>query len=274
MTGCGAVAAPLRLATDAEITDFAERIKAYAGVSRLRWVVAAPTLLQAANIVAAVKQHLAAPDRNLTASVRIEALPPGPENAPVAWVEPRIGQDAEEATCSWQVWVSDPDLPSGSKSPAPLPLAPGDKVPVGPAATFRVGFTGLVQSQLYALGETRAGEIRDLAQVPDVNIPISPREGTELLVLVRARHPVSFFESVRAALDKTGGIRRNLGQAFGLRATVLGPRRGIGANVQLVDPGMIVRGMEGAEPGPARAVAPAQDAVAETCLFSLIPTGG
>lgn len=268
-------AAPLKLAGDADIAAFAQRIKAYAGVSRLRWVVAAPTVLEAANLVAAVGQRLPPPDRNLLAGVRIEAMASGAAGtAPIAWVEPRVGQAADEASCSWQVWVSDPDLPSISTPPAPLPLAPGDKVPVGASATFRVGFTGLLQSQLYALGETRTGDIRDLAQAPDVNIPVTPGEGTELLVLVRSRHPVSFFEGVRTALEGTGGARRNLGEAYGLRSTVLGPRRGIGANVQLVDPGMIVQDGQGPRDRPALALSQKKDAVSETCIFSLVPSGG
>jgi hypothetical protein len=168
------------------------------------------------------------------------------------------------------VWVTDPDAPSLS-SAANVPLAPNDRLPVGPSATFRVGYTGLLQSKLYAFGETRPGDIRDLASAPDVNIPVS--SGGETILLAMARQPAPFLEGIHSALSSSAGRRRDLGKQFALRENLLGRGRGIGANIQVVTPNMVIaRNDIGDAPPPSPPTGEGRSAdLMETCLFSLVP---
>ncbi len=272
-------AAPATLATDADVAAFAARVKAYAGASRVRWVVAAPTRADAEALIANIASRLAPEDRSLIARVKAQSFAENPDVAPgasvpIAWMAPQIGQTQGGPACSWQVWVSDPDAPSVSSGAANVPLAPNDKLPVGPAATFRVGYTGLLQSKLYAFGETRPGDIRDLANAPDVNIPVATGTGGETILLAMARQPAPFLEGIRTALSASAGQRRDLGKQFALRENLLGRGRGIGANIQLVAPNMVVLKNEAGAPmpDPGAHLADARGGdLMETCLFSLIP---
>ena len=56
-----------------------------------------------------------------------------------------------------------------------------------------------------------------------------------------ARQPAPFLEGIRTALSASAGQRRDLGKQFALRENLLGRGRGIGANIQLVAPNMVVR---------------------------------
>jgi hypothetical protein len=273
-----ACATPATLANDADVAAFAAKVKAYAGASRVRWVVAAPSHADAEALIASIASHLAPEDRQLIARIKAESFAENPDIAPggsvaIAWIAPQIGQTHGGPACSWQVWVTDPDAPSASSSAANVPLAPNDRLPVGPSATFRVGYTGLLQSKLYAFGETRPGDIRDLASAPDVNIPVSTNGETILLAM--ARQPAPFLEGIRSALSSSAGQRRDLGQQYALRENLLGRGRGIGANIQLVAPNMVVARNEAGgppppDPGERFAEARSGDLM-ETCLFSLTP---
>jgi hypothetical protein len=275
-----AAAAPAVLANDADVTAFAERVKAYAGASRVHWVVAAATRAGAEALIADIALHLAPEDRPLLARVSAQSFAENPDIAPgasipVGWMAPQTAQAQNGSRCSWQVWVSDPSVPSAAAGGVSVPLAPNDKLPVGAAATFRIGYTGLLQSKLYAFDETQPGVIRDLASAPDVNIPVATGPGGETILLAMARNPAPFLEGIKTALAASAGQRRDLGKEYALRETLLGKGRGIGANIQQVMPNMVVaQGDANKQPKPV-AIARAADAHAgelmETCLFSLTP---
>jgi hypothetical protein len=147
-----------------------------------------------------------------------------------------------------------------------VPLSANDHLPVSPAATFRIGYTGLLQTKLYAFGETAPGAIRDLAAAPDVNIPVSG--GPETILLAISRQPAPYLERIRTALASSAGERRDLGKDFALRDNLLGKGRGIGANIQAVTSNMVL-----AKDDTTAAVRaenqPVTGDLAETCLFSL-----
>ncbi|WP_158814855.1 hypothetical protein [Methylocapsa sp. S129] len=273
-----AFGAPAILANDSDITAFAQRVKAFAGASRVRWVVAATTKADAEALVANIGLHLLPDDRTLLARVKAQTFAENPEVAPgasipIAWMIPQAGLAQGGPACSWQVLVSDPSFPSLAAAGVSVPLAPNDKLPVGADATFRVGYTGLLQSKLYAFDETQPGAIRDLASAPDVNIPVAIGPGGETILLAMARHPAPFLEGIRTALATSAGQRRDLGKEYALRENLLGKGRGIGANIQLVTPNMVVAKDEtGRQPKPnvvARADDPHAGELMETCIFSL-----
>jgi len=273
-------AAPATLANDADASAFAARVKAYAGASRVRWVVAAPTHADAEAVVANIASHLAPEDRGLISRVKAQSFAENPDVAPgasipIGWMSPQIGQAQNGPACSWQVWVSDPDAPSSPSGVAYVPLAPNDRLPVSPGATFRVGYTGLLQSKIYAFDETQPGAIRDLAIAPDVNIPVATGAGGETILLAMSRQPAPYLEGIRSALATSAGQRKDLGKQFALRDNLLGRGRGIGANIQLVAPNMVVvrneaTGLPRSDPG-ARFAASQSGDLMETCLFSLTP---
>jgi len=283
LAGGQACAAPATLANEADVAAFAAQVKAYAGASRVRWIVAAPTRADAEALVAKIASRLAPEDRQLIARVKAQSFAENPDVAPgasipIAWMAPQIGQAQGGPACSWQVWVSDPNAPSASSGAANVPLAPNDRLPVSPGATFRVGYTGLLQSKLYAFGETQPGDIRDLASAPDVNIPVATGAGGETILLAMARQPAPFLEGIRTALSASAGQRRDLGKQFALRENLLGRGRGIGANIQLVAPNMVVlknetSGLPMPEP-IARLPDSRSGELMETCLFSLTPAQG
>jgi hypothetical protein len=270
-----ASSAPAVLANDFDVTDFAQRVKAFAGASRVRWVVAASTKADAEALIANIGLHLSPEDRPLLSRVRAQTFSDNPDIAPgasipLAWMAPQTGQVQAGPACSWQVWVSDPSFPSVAAASVSVPLAPNDRLPVGADATFRVGYTGLLQSKLYAFDETQPGAIRDLASAPDVNIPVAAGPGGETIMLAIARQPAPFLEGIRTALAASAGQRRDLGKEYALR---LGNSRSIGANIQLVKPDMVLAKNEpGQQPKPdvvARSGEPRTGELMETCMFSL-----
>jgi hypothetical protein len=265
-----AKATPANLSNAGDVTAFASLIKAYSGASRIGWVVAAPTIAEADSLVASISLRLAPSDRMLIERVRAQTLSESPTAArdaagPIGWMESLAGRASAAATCSWQVWVADPTLPSLGSGPANIPLAPNDHLPVGSAATMRIGFTGLLQSKIYAFGETKPGAIRDLASAPDVNIPVAGGDA-ETILLATSRQPAPYLEGIRTALAASGGQRQDLGKEHALREGLLGHGRGIGANIQLVGPNMVVRNASAGA-----SATPRSGELMETCMYSLIP---
>jgi hypothetical protein len=261
-------ASPASLDTDAEMNAFAERVRAYADASLVRWTVVAPTRAEAEARIAAIIARLPPLDRGLASRL----IAQGDEQAHGArvYVTPQIG--ATPGACSWQVWVTDPDLPVAEGQTPVAPLASHDRMPVGPRATFRVGHFSLVQSKLYAFDETNPGAIRDLATVQNADIPV-PRAGSEdYIMLATARKAAPFLEGVKTALAASQGERRELGAEYALRERLLGAGRGIGANIEAVPSSMIAR--KSTIVASARTPAPteADDALMETCLYSLTPS--
>jgi hypothetical protein len=268
-----ATAAPAHLSKDADVAEFASLIKAYSNASRVNWVVAAPTLSAANAVLADISQHLEPGDQYLLQRVKAEsaessANPVEASNGPVGWIESQNARASSAPACSWQVWVADPAIPSAGQGAANIPLAPNDRLPVNAVATFRIGFTGLLQSKVYAFGETRPGSIRDLADSPDVNIPVAS-DAPETIVLAISRQPTPFLEEIRTALASSNGQRIELGKEHALRDSLLGRGRGIGANIQLVGPNMVTA-KTASKTVVASADTKAHDLI-ETCTFSLVP---
>jgi hypothetical protein len=267
-------AAPLTLANDSDFSTFADRLRAFADASRVRWVVAAKTRADAEAAVAALATRLAPLDRPLVSRIDARALadvaPKLADSAsPLAWmVAAGDTQGARQLACSWQVAVSDPAFPSVGDGPLAVSLAPNDRLPVGAAATFRVGHSGLLQSKLYAFDETRPGAIRDLATVADADIPVPVDSAGDTIVLAMARQTAPFLERVKSALAASDGERRDLGMEYALRDKLLGQGRGIGANIQLIPPSMLSAKKEVAATAEAR---PRPDPLMETCLYALTP---
>jgi hypothetical protein len=268
-----AVASPANLSSDADVASFAGLIRLYSSASRINWVVAAPTLAGANAVIANIGLHLPPNDQFLLQRVKPQSAADSPNvgeawSGPVGWMEPQNARASSAPACSWQVWVADPALPSAGPGPANIPLAPNDRLPVGAAATFRIGFTGLLQSKVYAFGETRPGAIRDLATAPDVNIPVAA-DDPETILLAISRQPTPFLEGIRSALAASGGQRLDLGKDHALRDNLLGRGRGIGANIQLVGPNMVIATAPN-KTNLASADTRANDLI-ETCAFSLMP---
>ncbi|HEY4924307.1 MAG TPA: hypothetical protein VII20_07835 [Roseiarcus sp.] len=282
VTNHAALAAPAVLANESDIAAFAARLKAFAGASRVRWLVAASSKADAEALVANIGLHMASEDRGLLARVKTQSFSDNPDIAPgtsipIAWMAPQTGQAPTNGACSWQVWVTDPSFPSLSAGGVSVPLAPNDRLPVGADATFRVGYTGLLQSKLYAFDETQPGAIRDLASAPDVNIPVAASPGGETILLAMARQPAPFLENIRSALAASAGQRRDLGKEYALREN-LSRARSIGANIQLVTPNMVIAKDETKRSPKPDAIARAGDQrsgeLMETCLFSLTRAQG
>jgi hypothetical protein len=267
-------AAPLTLASDADFAAFADRLRAFADASRVRWVVAAKTHADAQVAVAALANRLAPIDRPLVSRIDTRALADvAPKLAgaasPLAWmIAAGDGQGAKSLACSWQVAVSDPAFPTVGDAPLAVSLAPNDRLPVGAAATFRIGHSGLLQSKLYAFDETRPGAIRDLATVADADIPVTVDPAGDTIVLAMARQTAPFLERVKSALAASDGERRELGREFALRDKLNGQGRGIGANIQLIPPSMLSAKKDVVATGEAK---PRPDPLMETCLYALTP---
>ncbi len=240
-------------------------MQAYASASLVRWTIAAPTRAEAEAKIAAIVAELPLVDRGLATRLIAQAAPD--EAGAKGFVSPQIGTSGRGA-CSWQVWVSDPSLPTADGQTAMVPLASRDRLPVSPKATFRVGHFGLVQSKLYAFDETRPGAIRDLATAPDVDIPVPTTGSEDYIVLATARKSAPFLEGVRAALATSQGERRELGVEYALRERLLGAARGIGANIEAVPSSMIAP----KSTKLAAATAGRDDVLMETCLYALTPT--
>jgi hypothetical protein len=268
-------AAPLTLTGESDIAALADRVRAYAEASRVQWIVAAGAQADADAALAALTRHLPPADRYLLARVKAQTLAEAaPElagaAAPLAWIAPATGAALGPPACSWQVWVSDPAFPSPGAAPLAVPLAPNDRLPVGAAATFRVGHSGLLQSRLYAFDETRPGAIRDLAAVADVDIPVAAAPEGETIVLATARQSAPFLERLKSALAAADGERRDLGKDFALRDKLIGPGRGIGANILAIPPDMVAPKRPAMANGGARP-RPEDGALMETCLYALTP---
>jgi hypothetical protein len=267
-------AAPLALAGDADFAAFADRLRAFADASRVRWVVAAKTRADAEAAVASLANRLAPVDRPLVGRIDARALadvaPKLADSAsPLAWMIAAGESGAEgRLACSWQVAVSDPAFPTIGEGPLAVSLAPNDRLPVGAAATFRVGHSGLLQSKLYAFDETRPGAIRDLATVADADIPVAVDPAGETIILAMARQTTPFLERVKSALSASEGARRDLGKEFALRDKLIGQGRGIGANIQLIPPSMLSAKKEVATTAEPK---PRPDPLMETCLYALTP---
>ncbi len=267
-------AAPLALASDADYSAFADRLRAFADASRVRWVVAAKTRADAEAALASLANRLAPIDRPLNSRVEARALadvaPKLADSAtPLAWMATAGDSGAaNRLACSWQVAVSDPAFPTIGDGPLAVSLAPNDRLPVGAAATFRVGHSGLLQSKLYAFDETKPGAIRDLATVADADIPVPVDPVGDTIVLAMARQTAPFLERVKSALAASDGERRDLGKEYALRDKLLGQGRGIGANIQLIPPSMLSAKKEVAATAEA---SPRPDPLMETCLYALTP---
>jgi hypothetical protein len=267
-------AAPLPLAGDSDFAAFADRLRAFADASRVRWVVAAKTRADAEAAVAALAMRLAPVDRPLVSRIDARALAEVAPNladsaSPLAWmVAAGDGGAANRLACSWQVAVSDPAFPTVGDGPLAVSLAPNDRLPVGAAATFRVGHSGLLQSKLYAFDETRPGAIRDLATVADADIPVAVDPAGDTIILAMARQTAPFLERVKSALAASDGARRDLGKEFALRDKLIGQGRGIGANIQLIPPSMLSAKKEAAATTEAK---PRPDPLMETCFYALTP---
>jgi hypothetical protein len=267
-------AAPLALANDSDIAAFADRLRAFADASRVRWVVAAKTRADAEAAVASIANRLAPIDRPLVGRIDARALADvAPKlvdsESPLAWMVAAGDSDAAaRPACSWQVAVSDPKFPTVGDSPLAVSLAPNDRLPVGAAATFRVGHSGLLQSKLYAFDETKPGAIRDLATVADADIPVPVDPAGDTIILAMARQTAPFLERVKAALAASDGARRDLGKEFALRDKLIGPGRGIGANIQLIPPSMLSAKKDVVATTEAK---PRPNPLMETCLYALTP---
>ena len=267
-------AAPLTLASDSDFAAFADRLRAFADASRVRWVVAAKTRADAEAAVALIANRLAPSDRPLIGRIEARALadaaPKLADSAsPLTWmIAAGDSGAANRPACSWQVAVSDPGFPTVGDGPLVVSLAPNDRLPVGAAATFRVGHSGLLQSKLYAFDETRPGAIRDLATVADADIPVPIDPAGDTIILAMARQTAPFLERVKAALAASEGARRDLGKEFALRDKLIGPGRGIGANIQLVPPSMLSAKKDVVATAEAK---PRPDPLMETCIFALTP---
>jgi hypothetical protein len=267
-------AAPLALASDSDVAAFADRLRAFADASRVRWVVAAKTRADAEAAVASIANRLAPIDRPLIGRIDARALadvaPKLADSAsPLAWmIAAGDSGAANRLACSWQVSVSDPAFPTVGDRPLAVSLAPNDRLPVGAAATFRVGHSGLLQSKLYAFDETKPGAIRDLATVADADIPVAVDPAGDTIILAMARQTAPFLERVKAALAASEGARRDLGKEFALRDKLIGPGRGIGANIQLIPPSMLSAKKDVVATAEAK---PRPDPLMETCLFALTP---
>jgi hypothetical protein len=92
---------------------------------------------------------------------------------------------------------------------------------------------------------------------------------TETLVLVKARHPVPYYEQLKKNLEKERPPEVAGGQEIALADATLGPRRGIGSNIQLVTPDTIVRDVSKLGSAPEGQAATSDDFI-ETCNFTLV----
>jgi len=264
----GAGARPLDLSSDAGVSTLARWLVDYRAVAHAHWVIAAPDRATAEAKRAALSARLDPIDRDLLARVDMETS--SAATTPTAWMQPTLNSSNPAPKCAWQVWVADPAIPGPDEAPVMTPLAPNDRIPVSTAATFRVGHAGLLQSRLYAFGETQPGALRDLATAPDVNLPVVGEANGETIVLATSREPAPFLEGLKSALSDSRGERRDLGARYSLRDKVAGNDRGIGANIQAIPQTMI------AEPtaqktAPAAATDLSGAALLETCVYQMSP---
>ena len=268
-----APASPLPMDSEADLAGFMAKLREFRDASRVHWVIAARHRADALAELARVETQLSPSEKDLATRISAQTLDAAAEGAGdvVAWMQPQLGASGPANACSWQVWVTDPAFPSPAGEPISTPLAPNDRLPVGPSATFRVGHAGLLQSRLYAFGETHAGAIRDLATAPDANVPVATEPGGETIVLATSREATPFLESLKSALADSQGRRLDLGPKYALRDKVIGRSRGIGANIQAIPQSMIA---DLSSPAAANATARDEHAAGkllETCAYVLTP---
>jgi hypothetical protein len=263
-------AAPLVLDGAGGADRLAAAMTRYAGASQVTWVVSVADPAERARLLKDVADRLAETDPSLVERVRAETAARGAPTT--AWIE---AAPAPQGSCSWQVTLTDPAAPSPGDAPVAIPLAKGDRVPTTASATFVVGFSGPLQSTLYAFAETAPGAIRDLAAAPEFAIPVEA-SGEETLVLVRARKPVPYLDGLKTELAAVPGARGDLGEPNGLVQRFASRSRGIGALIQLMDPKMVVAQADvpAPQPEPQPEVPVAAADLIETCLYTLTPSAG
>ena len=269
-------AAPLTLSGDADFAALADRVRDYAEASRVKWIVAAATQADADAAVAALARHLTPADRYLVARVKAQTLADAAPDlagagAPLAWIAPQIGAAPGAPACSWQVWVSDPAFPSPGDAPLAVPLAAER-----PPARRRRGDVprrALRPAAIQALRLRRNAARRHPRprHRPDADIPVAAEPEGETIFLAMARQTAPFLERLKSALAASEGQRRDLGKDFALRDKLLGEGRGIGANIQVIPPGMVAPKQEKTANGDARPRSEGAGALMETCLFALTP---
>lgn len=275
---------PIRLDSPAGIERLATEMERYAGASRVRWSISAASAAEARRILAELAGRLGPGGSDLIERVGTTApqaslrslssnLDSGVGAGPTAVITVNAGPPVR---CSWSVTISDPVAPSGSRAGVQIPLETGDRVPVSDGATVEIGATGPLQFRHYAFGETRPGTIRDLAAAPEIAIPVAAE--TEQIVLVRTRQPVPFLDGLQVALASAPGTPKDLGRDAALAERFRSGARGIGANIQLLDPSMVIAEAPRPKPAPdapagngdeGMAVAKLGD-LAETCLYTLV----
>jgi hypothetical protein len=281
-----ALAAPLLLADEAALDRLAALVTAYKDTSRVRWVIEARDPADRARVLSGLAERLGAGRSDLLE--RVTAIGPVASTRSLAPARGTAETDgptahiafapAPDRPCSWRVTVADPAAPMRDRAALVIPLERGDVVPTSADATFEVGFAGPLQSTLYAFAETAPGALRDLAAAPEIAIPVES-SAAETLVLVRARRPVPFLDGIRNALGEHAGERAELGRNAALGERFRNGGRGIGANIQLVDPGMIVAQVETppqVEPAPEADEGASGDVqmvrsddLVETCLYTV-----
>jgi hypothetical protein len=283
-------AEPIALGDESSIDRFAALVTAYRDTSRVRWVVEAVDPDVRERILDGVVARLDPVDRHLVDRLTTT----GAVAATRSLASPGVGDAADAGTparawitiappperpCSWRVTVRDDRAPGSDPDGLAIPLERGDAIPTSESATIEVGFSGPLQSTLYAFAETAPGALRDLAAAPDIAIPVEAGD-EETLILVRARRPVPFLDGLRTTLEPHGGSRANLGRDAALGERLRNGGRGIGANIQLLDPGMVVAELEPAArpavepttpaaPAEEPAVALSRNDLVETCLYTV-----
>lgn len=273
LAGAGASAEPLKLQSDVDIAAFRDMLIAYRHASQVKWVVVGTSHAQAELAIAKLSLVLLDGDQELLTRIAAEAadasVTPALQSGPVAYVAREAV--APISNCSWRVSLQDPALPSLDAQPAEIGLAPNDSVPVSPQATFRLEHVGILQSTLYAFGETRPGNIRDLS-AHDANIPVAKGGETETLLLATARRPTAFYETIKTSLAGANGERRDLGPAQtvtgGDKVALAGQPRGIGAGISSVSSSMIVP--KGKKVDVGKGESSEADALLETCQYRLL----
>lgn len=236
-----AISAPILLPvssgsiTDAKSADAAvAAILAYRNVAAARWVIsgAQADAELVAKLLAARTGTVQTP---LKVAVSAVQRPGVVEFGLESSIEATLPVNPDQ--CPWGFAINDDKAPLRRVGMA-LPLSPGDEVPMHPGATFRITYQGPLQSVFYAFGETSPGKIRNLVDVPQLDIPIDGEAPKETITLVATRNHVPWLDRIVAALDGANGNRRILGgESIALETSPIS--RGLGANMQIVSPGMI-----------------------------------
>jgi hypothetical protein len=278
-------AEPIVIDDDSSLDRFAELVIAYRDTSRVRWVVETDDAGARTRVLDGLAERLGPVDGHLMDRITVGDTIASTRAVPTldgtagsdqvrAWID--IAPPPQRA-CSWRVTVRDTGAPGADAEGVQIPLERGDEVPTTPGATLEVGFSGPLQSTLYAFAETTPGALRDLAAAPDIAIPVDA-SAAETLILVRARRPVPYLDGLRTQLGPHAGARADLGRESALTERLKNGGRGIGANIQLLDPEMIVAQAETPAGTTPRSepetvsndlVAFASNDLVETCLYTV-----